>query len=217
MGPSTVKLGGYALIGGGALAVVFGVATMMYEAPQETAQGQQPGQVPAAPPASSAAPNPPAQAPEQPQAGGQQPGPQQPNRPPEAVRPPQEGQAGNPVPGNQPSPNPRPGAPDGAGRDDSRIVVRVYNNSTIKNLAHRAAGDFRKVGYDVPEVGNYSAGRIYATTVYFRPGTVEEAQANEVATHFGARVEPRFEGLEQASSGVIVIVTNDYKGEPTPK
>ena len=91
-------------------------------------------------------------------------------------------------------------------------MVRVYNNSTIKGLAHRAAADFRGVGYEVAEVGNYAQGRIYTTTIYYRPGTPEEDQARFVAEQFNARVEPRFPGLDHASEGVIAIVTNDYHG-----
>jgi hypothetical protein len=46
--------------------------------------------------------------------------------------------------------------------------------------------------------------------VYFRPGTEEEASAKALAERFGMRVNPRFEGIEHASPGIIVIVTNDY-------
>lgn len=90
--------------------------------------------------------------------------------------------------------------------------VRVYNNSTIRNLAGRAATDLRAQGWQVVEVGNYSSGIIPTTTAYFRPGTNEEAAAKAIGKVFGMRVEPRFDGIKNASRGVIVIVTRDYQG-----
>jgi hypothetical protein len=85
----------------------------------------------------------------------------------------------------------------------------VLNNSTISGLADRAADDFRGSGWNVTEVGNHQ-GRIPVTTVYYRPGTAEEAQAKELAQQFGIRAEPRFEGIQAASPGIIVIVTKEY-------
>ncbi|PRW63611.1 hypothetical protein CEP50_09605 [Actinopolyspora mortivallis] len=93
-----------------------------------------------------------------------------------------------------------------------RIALRVYNNSKIDGLAHRAADDLRGAGFDVVEVGNYGGGRIPVTTVYYRPGTEERAQAETVARKLDARVEPRFRGIADASPGVIVIVTKYYDG-----
>lgn len=92
--------------------------------------------------------------------------------------------------------------------------VRIYNNSTIKGLAAQAAKDIRGGGWNVVEVGNYSQGIIATATVYYRPGTPEEAAARELAQTYGLRVEPRFAGIQAASPGVIVIVTNDYTGKP---
>jgi len=98
-----------------------------------------------------------------------------------------------------PPPPPPPSAP-----------IRVYNNSFRAGLAAEAAEDFRRNGWVVEEVGNYSAGRIPTSTVYFRPGTGEEAAAQRLAQRFNLRVEPRFEGIAGANPGLIVIVTNDY-------
>ncbi len=117
--------------------------------------------------------------------------------------------------GDRPSSEaPRPGGSgDGKVADPVRSVpVRVYNNSTVKNLAKRAAEDFRAQGWHVVEVGNYSDGIIPTSTGYFRPGTDEEAAARAIAKAFGMRSEPRFDGIEDSSAGVIVIVTRDYQG-----
>jgi len=89
--------------------------------------------------------------------------------------------------------------------------VRVLNNSLIKGLADRAAADFRGSGWNVTEVSNYSGGVIQTTTAYFRPGTDEEAAAKQLAQEFAIRAEPRFEGIKDATPGVIVIVTKEYQ------
>ena len=104
-----------------------------------------------------------------------------------------------------------------AGRDGGvrpaalSVPLRIYNNSTIQGLAARAAEDFRRAGWPVEEVGNYPGGIIPTSTVYFRPGTNEEAAARALGEQFRLRVEPRFDGIQDASAGIIVIVTNDYE------
>ena len=92
------------------------------------------------------------------------------------------------------------------------VTVRVFNNSTIKGLAKRAADDFRQAGWNVTEATNYSQGVIPETTAYFRPGTDEEAAAKQLAAEFGFKSAPRFEGIQDATPGLIAIITNDYKG-----
>ena len=199
--PSAAKIGGFALIGVGALAAVLGVSALVSGGSDDAAappvdQQQTSEPLPPLPPAPSSS----------------APAPSTPEPPPSADEPP--APAPDPEPQAPPANQPRPDAP-GAGQGEHgrpKIVVRVYNNSTIKGLAHRAADDFRSVGYDVPEVGNYARGTIPTTTVYYRPGTPEQAQAEEVAAAFQARTAPRFEGLDDASPGVIAIITNDYKG-----
>lgn len=104
----------------------------------------------------------------------------------------------SPAPGTQPPPAAPP------------PPVRVYNNSLIEGLANKAANDFRGAGWLVVEVSNYSGGTIPTSTVYYRPGTNEEAAARTLGNQFDLRVEPRFPGIAEASPGLIVIVTNDY-------
>ncbi|MGW6937059.1 LytR C-terminal domain-containing protein [Lentzea sp. NPDC054927] len=103
---------------------------------------------------------------------------------------------------------PPPVTPPGA----AKVPVRVYNNSTITGLAGKASDEVRANGWTVAETGNYAQGTIPTTTVYFRPGTDEEASAKELASVLRARVEPRFDGIQSAAAGVILIVTNDYQG-----
>lgn len=92
------------------------------------------------------------------------------------------------------------------------VPVRVYNNSTIKGLAAKAADDFRADGWNVVSVDNYPYGVIPTTTAYYTEGTDEETAAKALAADFGMKAEPRFDGIKNSSPGVIVIVTNDYQG-----
>ncbi|WP_244210748.1 LytR C-terminal domain-containing protein [Amycolatopsis kentuckyensis] len=117
----------------------------------------------------------------------------------------------SPAPG-QPT-SAAPGQPGGDQQASNKwVTVRVFNNSTIKGLADRAAEDFRGSGWNVNEVSNYSQGIIPTTTAFYRPGTDEEAAAKQLAQEFGIKAEPRFEGIQNASPGVIVIVTKEYQG-----
>ncbi len=95
-------------------------------------------------------------------------------------------------------------------QSSSRGEVRVYNNSTIRGLAARAADDLTAAGWTVVEVGNYAQGAIPTTTAYYQEGTDQRNYAEALGAEFGMRVEPRFPGIANADSGLIVIVTNDY-------
>jgi hypothetical protein len=99
----------------------------------------------------------------------------------------------------------------GGGTAAARAPLRVYNNSLIQGLAAKAKADFEAAGWTVTDISGYGQGVIPHSTVYFRPGTAEEAAAQELGREFGLRVEPRFPGIQQSSDGVIVIVTEDYK------
>jgi len=92
------------------------------------------------------------------------------------------------------------------------MPLRIYNNSTISGLASTAAADFQRGGWTVSDTTNYPDGIIPTSTVYYRPGTAEQASAQRLADEYGLRVEPRFEGIQDASPGLIVIVTRDFKG-----
>lgn len=112
------------------------------------------------------------------------------------------GSAGGPVSG---------GGSGSGGAEDVRMPLRVYNNSTIPGLAARGASDFESAGWTVTDIGGYN-GRIPVSTVYYREGTAEKDAADFLARAFGMRAEPRFVGIEDASPGVIVILTRDYQG-----
>jgi hypothetical protein len=92
-----------------------------------------------------------------------------------------------------------------------QVQVRVYNHSTIQGLAARAAADLTAAGYNVVSVSGYT-GDIPTSTVYYSPAPGEQDAAQQIGQKFGMRVEPRFPGIADASPGVIVIVTKDFKG-----
>ncbi|VVJ15051.1 Uncharacterised protein [Amycolatopsis camponoti] len=124
--------------------------------------------------------------------------------PPSPTPPPTSPAPGQPTTG-------QPGQPGDQQASNKWVTVRVFNNSTIKGLAARAKDDFAGSGWNVTEVSNYSQGVIPATTAYYRPGTDEEAAAKQLAQEFGFKAEPRFAGIQDATPGVIVIVTNNYE------
>ena len=104
------------------------------------------------------------------------------------------------------APAPAPAAGSGArgpGSDGAgvRAPLRVYNNSLIQGLAAKAKSDFEAAGWTVTAISGYGEGVVDHSTVYFRPGTSEEAAAHELGREFGLRVEPRFPGIAQSSDG----------------
>ena len=217
-GTSPLRMAGFVMLGVAAVATVVGLVSLAgggdqaNAAPALGSSATSSGapapsglaMAPSAPAAAPAAPRPPISVPAQPPV------------PPAAV---------GPTPAETPTSKPLPGAglpPAGrsAGRTaqdvprakpTARAPVRVYNNSKVRDLAQQAATDFRDSGWQVNEVGNYPNGTVGASTVYYRPGTEEQAAAEALASSFGLRAAPRFAGIADASPGLIVIVTRDYQ------
>jgi hypothetical protein len=209
--PSRRRIAGLALVGVGVIAAIIGLATL-------TLGGGNDGGGTAAPPAESSAPTAGALPGEGGAAGSGAPTPAPPTdsgpitvptfptttaavAAPPATQPPPPAAGGDQAGGTDGS---------GAGSGVAKGPIRVYNNSTITGLAANAAGDFRSAGWEVGDVSNYPFGIIPTTTVYYRPGTAEQGVAEKLGQEFGLRVNPRFEGLKDATPGVIVIVTNDF-------
>lgn len=175
------KAAGFALLGVAAVALVIGVVSLFGGGSDSppAAEGTS-----TAPPATTTSEQPPASTPS--------------SAPAATTTVPPSAPASSVVP---PPPVTQPGV--------AKVPVRVYNNSTISGLAVKASDEVRANGWTVAETGNYSSGTIPTTTVYFRPGTDEEASAKELAAVLRARVEPRFDGIESSAAGIILIVTND--------
>lgn len=221
-GQSPLKIAGIALIGVGVVAAVVGLIGL-------TGGGEDGGNQ-AAPPSASAEPAPaPAPAPGDGTGDGAAPGTGDTPAPgtPGETSPFTPGAPGTPGSPGYDGAGPAVAAPPAAGSGSAgqggsgsaagegsavaaRPVVRIYNNSTIRGLAEKAAGEFRTNGWTVSQVQNYSQGVIPTTTVYYRQGTGEKAAAEEIAKKFGIRSEPRFDGIQDATPGVIVIVTRDF-------
>jgi hypothetical protein len=203
-GPSPLRVGGLALLGAGAVAALIGLATLLpCGGSTTTPAAPTPEPVPSAAPSAAATPGATVAAP---------PAPSAPVAVPTAVP-----TVGPTVAIAAPPPAaPAPAAPQagtgaGGGNAAARGPVRVYNNSTVTGLAARAANDFRADGWQVGQVANYASGNIPTSTVYYRPGTTEQSAASTIASEFGLRAEPRFSGIDDATPGLIVIVTNDYQ------
>jgi hypothetical protein len=214
-----LRVGGVALVGVAAIAGMVGLVTLAFgDSPDESELAAPPPAVTAAPPT----PVPPTAVPGVPGVLGAP-----------AATPTPMASGGVPLPSfpGGASSTPVPSSPNGFGTGGAvpdrglatggdggadagvavRAPLRVYNNSRIPGLAEQAAEDFRSDGWEVTEVGNYPYGIISTTTVYYRPGTDEVQPANALAEGWGMRAKERFEGLADASPGIIVIVTKDYQ------
>lgn len=84
--------------------------------------------------------------------------------------------------------------------------VRVLNNSNVAGLAAQTASLLEDEGFAIEDTGNYSAGTVGMTTVYYGTTPGEEETALAVADALGVSAEPRLPGLADEAPGVIVIV-----------
>ncbi|SHK34930.1 LytR cell envelope-related transcriptional attenuator [Pseudonocardia thermophila] len=202
-GSSPLRVGGLALLGVGAVAALIGVASLVGgggSSESTTAEGPAPTSA-----AAPAAPTPDAP-PQGATSGGEVPVPSFEPTPHAVAAPNGSGSTGS----GGSSGSGASGSGSGSAPSIAKVPVRVYNNSTIKGLAARAAEDVRAMGWPVETVDNYSQGIIPVSTVYYRPGTGEQSSAEALGRALGVRVEPRFSGLANASPGLIFIVTNNY-------
>lgn len=106
-----------------------------------------------------------------------------------------------------PAPAPAPAAPAGPLRD---APIAVWNNSLIQGLAGRVGDTLRGEGWDISEVGNFSADTLPHSAAFYTPGNAaEERVARSVAAQLGIAAEPRPESLRDAPAGVVLILTED--------
>jgi LytR cell envelope-related transcriptional attenuator len=85
--------------------------------------------------------------------------------------------------------------------------VRVYNISSQKGVAGKAADQIKQGGYNVTEVGNLTLPDVSATTVYFGSAAGERETAEAVGQLLKAPVAPRTPAVADQPPGVIVVVT----------
>lgn len=193
-----LRTAGLVLLGLAVVAALIGLVLSVTDAEQTSADGRVPATSDQAPRSESALPS-------------VLPAPPPANLTSSPAPPPSPAAPSSAVPGPAAPVPAESGADVAAGsKGDSRVQTRVYNNSTIRGLAARAANNLTAAGWTVVEVGNYPGGRIPTTTVYYQEGTGQRAVAEAIGAEFGMRVEPRFAGIADRPPGVIVIVTNDY-------
>ena len=114
-------------------------------------------------------------------------------------------------PTSQPPASSTPAQPTGTPAP-VRVPLTVLNNSTVRGLGERAAGEARAEGWTVVSVGNF-AGVIPVTTVYYTPGDpAQRAAAEQLKLDLPKiqRVMPRYEGLPPTPTGVVLVVTRDW-------
>ena len=124
-----------------------------------------------------------------------------------------------PAPRQPAPPAPAPAPAPAAGRRQAaaptagvRAPLRVYNNSLIQGLAgRRPSRTSRPRAGPSPRSAATARASSRTSTVYFRPGTAEQAAAQELGREFGLRVEPRFPGIAQSPDGRDRHRHQDYK------
>ncbi|MFE3698027.1 LytR C-terminal domain-containing protein, partial [Nocardia tengchongensis] len=79
----------------------------------------------------------------------------------------------------------------------------------VAGLAKNTGDQLSGEGYNITEVGNYPGGVIPKTTVYYGSSAKEQALAKAIAAELGCSAEPRFPGISDSPTGVIVIVTGN--------
>jgi len=93
------------------------------------------------------------------------------------------------------------------------VPVIVLNNSTIKNLAETAGDDFAASGFDVVQRTNYAFTTLPTSTVFYTPQIAgQQAAAQALAQRFSMKVAVRTSDFAAYPTGVIAVVTKDFKG-----
>jgi LytR cell envelope-related transcriptional attenuator len=85
--------------------------------------------------------------------------------------------------------------------------VRVYNISSQKGVASKAADQIKQGGYNVTDVSNLTLPDVSSTTVYFGSVAGEHETADAVGKLLKAPVVPRTPAVADQPPGVIVVVT----------
>jgi cytoskeletal protein RodZ len=91
-------------------------------------------------------------------------------------------------------------------------AIYVLNNSMVPGLAGQTAATLRSAGWPVAGTGNYSAGTLGSTTVFYSDAPGELELAERVAANLGASLSPRTAGVGDGMAGVVVVVTQDQVG-----
>lgn len=90
--------------------------------------------------------------------------------------------------------------------------IYVMNNSMTQGLAGVTATKLRNAGWPVAGTGNYGAGIVWVSTVFYGPNAGEYELAQRLANALGMSIAPRIAGLAGEQPGVVVVVTQDQVG-----
>jgi hypothetical protein len=85
--------------------------------------------------------------------------------------------------------------------------VLVFNISSTRGVAGRAADQIKQGGFNVTKVDNMTLPDVSKTTVYFTDTPGERETADAVAQLLKAAVAPRTKDIADQPPGVIVVVT----------
>jgi cytoskeletal protein RodZ len=137
-----------------------------------------------------------------------------PTRPTVPTSPPSSGPTGAPTsaptgaPTSAPTGEPTTTSNPGGGQV-SRVPIEIYNNTTVRGMAERLAGELRATGWTVSGVDNWR-GKVVGTTVYYQPAHRDDAEA--LASRIGTgRVKPALDNMRKGR--LTVILTSDYVEE----
>jgi hypothetical protein len=85
--------------------------------------------------------------------------------------------------------------------------VLVFNISSSKGVAGKAADQIKQGGFNVTKVDNLTLPDVSKTTVYFTDAPGEHETADAVAKLLNATSAPRTKDVADQPPGVIVVVT----------
>ena len=85
--------------------------------------------------------------------------------------------------------------------------VLVFNISSSKGVASKAADQIKQGGFNVTKIDNLTLPDVSKTTVYFTDAPGEHETADAVGQLLKAPVAPRTKDIADQPPGVIVVVT----------
>jgi cytochrome c peroxidase len=98
-------------------------------------------------------------------------------------------------------------APSTSAKPAPRADVLVFNISSSKGVAGKAADQLKQGGFNVTKVDNLTLPDVAKTTVYFTDAPGEHETADAVGQLLKAQVAPRTKDVADQPPGVIVVVT----------
>ena len=98
-------------------------------------------------------------------------------------------------------------APSTSAKPAPKADVLVFNISSSKGVAGKAADQLKQGGFNVTKIDNLTLPDVSKTTVYFTDAPGEHETADAVGQLLKAPVAPRTKDVADQPPGVIVVVT----------